>query len=394
MPKILLGRVLSAGAALGFAVGMPASPAVGMPATPAPGNALAPPPVVVEVVQNALDIPWDLVFTDATHYLLNERAGRLWFASTDPAVPRAPVIADFSDLNVRTSGGLLGMAIDPDFATNRLFYTCQTHRGPDDVRVVRWRLSLDGRRATRVRLPVVSGIPFGSPHFGCRLLILPDGTMLIGTGDAAQASAPQRLDSLAGKVLRVRLDGSIPADNPWAGASGPRRYVWNYGHRNIQGLALRPGTSQVFNAEHGPEWDDEVNLVLKGRNYGWNPRNPAGGTAYYQNVPMTDRVKYPNAVPAAWKSGTPTLATSGLEFVKGSSWGAYRGRAFVALLKDAGVLSLAFDAAGRVVRSDQVPELDDTHGRIRTIRQAPDGSVYVLTANGVADQVLRGRPSP
>ena len=87
MPKILLGRVLSAGAALGFAVGMPASPAVGMPATPAPGNALAPPPVVVEVVQNALDIPWDLVFTDATHYLLNERAGRLWFASTDPAVP-------------------------------------------------------------------------------------------------------------------------------------------------------------------------------------------------------------------------------------------------------------------------------------------------------------------
>jgi hypothetical protein len=212
MPKILgdLRRRRRAGVRR-----VPASPAV-VCRLLRPGTRL--PPMVVAERSRTPDIP-GIWCSPTPHYLLNERAGRLWFASTDPAVPRAPVIADFSDLNVRTSGGLLGMAIDPDFATNRLFYTCQTHRGPDDVRVVRWRLSLDGRRAT-VRFVV--GHPVRNP-LGCRLLILPDGPCSLGRGRGA------------GK----RRSGSI------AGGKGPARSTDGSSPRSIRGRAraARAGTS-------------------------------------------------------------------------------------------------------------------------------------------------------
>jgi len=358
-------------------------------AAPAAADRAGAPGLAVQVVQRNLDIPWDLAFTDSTHYLLNERPGRLWLANTNPAVPRQRVAADFSGVVTIASGGLMGMVVDPGFATNRLFYTCQTNRTPKDVRVVRWRLSADGTRAVRSGTPVISGIPLGNPHYGCRLLFLPDGSLLVGTGDAALASGPQSLTSLAGKILRVLPNGSAPRDNPWASATSPKRFVWNYGHRNVQGLAARPGTTQVFSAEHGPDWDDEINLVLKARNYGWDPKGPDG---YNQDVPMTDLEKFPNAVPAKWTSGASTIAASGISFVTGSAWGTYSGQLFAALLKDEGVLALALDAAGNVRSTAQVPELNDRFGRLRTVRQAPDGSLYVLTANGSTDQVLRVTP--
>lgn len=212
---------------------------------------------------------------------------------------------------------------------------------------------------------------------------------MVGTGDAAKATGPQDLSSLAGKILRIRTNGTAPADNPWASATSPKRFVWNYGHRNVQGFALRPGTTQIFSAEHGPDWDDEVNLVLKARNYGWDPQGPSG---YNQNVPMTDLKKFPNAVRAKCSSGTSTVAPSGITFVTGSSWGTYSGQLLVALLKDEGMFAMALDGAGNVRSVTQVPELNNTYGRLRTVRQAPDGSVYVLTANGSTDQVLRVTP--
>lgn len=369
----------------------PGAGATGSP--PAVGARAGVPGLDVQVVASGLDIPWDLDFIDATHYLLTERPGRLWMGSTAAGSTLTRVTAPLADLNLVASGGLMGLVVDPGFATNRLFYTCQTHKAPNDVRVVRWRLNAAGTSASRVGAPVIAGIPFGQPHFGCRLLNAPDGTVLVGTGDAALATAPQNRDSLAGKILRVRRSGAIPADNPWASATTPRRYVWNFGHRNIQGLAVRPGTTQVFNAEHGPDWDDEVNLVKKAANYGWNPVDPSGAPGYFQQVPMTDLAKFPKAVRAVWSSGVPTLATSGLSFVTGAGWGTYAGQAFVAQLKGSAVLTLTLDAAGAVTATGSVPELAGTYGRLRTIRQAPDGALYVLTSNGGrADVVLRVTP--
>lgn len=154
----------------------------------------APAPALnVQAVQGGLDIPWDIAFTDAQHYLVNERVGRIWFANTNPAIPRRRVSADFSDVVTLASGGLMGMAADPGFARNRTFYTCQTHRTPKDVRVVRWRLSADGTRAVRSGVPVLSGIPFGNPHYGLPTT-LPPGWQPLGRnrrrGESHWAAGP------------------------------------------------------------------------------------------------------------------------------------------------------------------------------------------------------------
>lgn len=388
-------------AALGLMAISPLILALASPSSGAPTSAAPPigppsaPTLSVTSVASGLSIPWDIAWIDKTRFLLTERPGQLWLGSTTPGTPLRRVNASFADLSPVAPGGLMGLAIDPGFAANRTFYTCQSHKAPNDVRVIRWRLAANGGSARRVGSPLIAGIPFRHSHFGCRLLVMPDGKLLVGTGDGAISTAPQALDNLAGKILRIGRDGSIPADNPWARSPGLRRYVWNYGHRNVQGLAMRPGTAQVFSAEHGPDYDDEVNLVTKAGNYGWNPVDPAAPGVYEQEVPMTDLAKYPKAIPAVWSSGFPTVATSGLGFVTGTAWGSYAGQALVAELKGSGVLTLGLDAAGRVISTGSIPELDDTYGRLRTLRQAPDGALYALTSNAAGmDQVLRITPQP
>ncbi len=216
----------------------------------------------------------------------------------------------------------------------------------------------------------------------------PKGVLYIGTGDAAEGTNPQRKSSLGGKVLRVYSNGSIPRTNPFYSRGGNARYVWNYGHRNIQGLAVRPSTGHLYTAEHGPDRDDEVNLVRKGANYGWNPV-----PGYNESVPMTDRRKYPRAVRAVWRSGTPTVATSGLTFLSGSRWETWNGALAVAELKEQTVRLLFLDRAGTVTSTRLMPGAD-RFGRIRTVQQGPDGLLYLTTSNGNGqDKIIRVTPS-
>ena len=351
------------------------------------------PALTVEVLRAGLAVPWDIGFLDADRYLVTERSGRLWLGRLSGGALQR-VTANFADLARQGEAGLLGLAIDPAFATNRIFYTCQSHVGPNDNRAVRWRLSAAGTSAVRVGAPVISGIPLANIHNGCRVVVGPDGKLWVSTGDAATGTAPQDKTNLGGKILRVNRNGTAPADNPWPKAiNAKRRLVWNYGHRNPQGLALRPGTTQLWNVEHGPERDDELNLALKGRNYGWNPVASPTNPTYYQGVPMTDLAEFPDAVPAAWTSGLPTLATSGLGFISGPAWGGYDGVAAIAELKNAGVLAVWLDAAGVVTATAEIPELNDAYGRIRTLRMGPDGALYVLTSNTTNDKILRVTPS-
>ncbi len=391
--RLALGTATAALSAACLAIPTLATPTLAAPTATEPVVARAP-ALTVTVLSSGLTIPWDLGFIDSTRYLLTERTGRLWVASSTGG-PRKRVRANLGDVALASSGGLMGLAVDPAFAANRTFYTCQTHKGtPNDVRVIRWRLSADTSTATRVGAPLIQGIPFGIPHFGCRVVVGPDGKLWVSTGDSGSGPAPQAKANLAGKILRVNKNGTIPADNPWAKQAGPIRYVWNYGHRNPQGLAWRPGTTQMWNTEHGPDWDDELNLVVRGGNYGWDPVYPDGSPGYNQLVPMTDLVKFPAAIPAKWSSGIPTIATSGLTFVTGAAWGSYDGAALVAQLKGAGVIGFTLDAAGTVTATFEVPELNDTYGRLRTVRQGPDGALYVLTSNGGGlDVVLRVSPS-
>ncbi|MGY1753044.1 PQQ-dependent sugar dehydrogenase [Blastococcus sp. SYSU D01042] len=341
------------------------------PATAPEGSAA----LQVEVVVDGLDNPWDVVQAPDGTLLVDERAGGFTAVLPDGAV--RGVRADLDDLFVDGETGLMGLALDPAFEDNRRLYSCQ---GDDAgaIQVVAWTVAPDWSAAERVADPLVGGLPLNESsgrHGGCRLLFAPDGALLVGTGDTADGSVPQDPDSLGGKVLRVDAATGAPE-------------VWTLGHRNVQGLAVRPGGEQVFAVEHGPDRDDEVNLLRAGGNYGWDPD---GGGSYDESVPMTD-AGIPGAVPAVWSSGTPTLATSGATFLDGDGWSGFDGLLLVALLKGQGVLALRLDDAGEVVEEFRVPELEG-YGRIRSVRQGTDGLLYVTTDNGDGgDSLLRVTP--
>lgn len=349
----------------------------GPPPSAAAGSsvAAAAPALDVTVVVDGLDHAWDVAQAPDGTLLVDERSGGFTAVLPDGTVRE--VHADFDDLFARGETGLMGLVLDPGFATNRRLYSCQ---GVQDgsIAVIAWTIAADWSAATRAADPVVPGIPLNERtgrHGGCRLRFAPDGALLVGTGDNAVGSNPQDRSSFAGKVLRV---------DPATGEAA----VWTLGHRNVQGLAVRPGTEQVFAVEHGPDRDDEVNLLRPGGNYGWDPD---GNGSYDQSVPMTDP-DIPGAIPAVWSSGSPTLATSGATFLDGDQWGAYDGLLLVGLLKERGVLALRLDDDGVLQEQFRLPELDGTYGRLRSVQQGNDGALYVTTDNGDSDQLLRVTP--
>ena len=340
---------------------------------------------VVELV-SGLSIPWDIAFTPDGTMLFTQLSGVLSSRLVDGAVQT--VSADFSDFSARGTRGLMGIVVDPDFASNRRFYTCQGHTGPE-VQVIAWTISADYTAATRVGDPLAGDLPAVAYHAGCRLRFGPDGYLWIATGDAFAVGAAQDLDSLGGKVLRV--DASTGAAAPGNPFGSP---VYTYGHRNPQGLALRPDTRQMWLVDHGPTWDDEINLLTAGGNYGWDPVLADMPNVYTERVPMTDLMKFPDAVEARWSSGEPTLATSGGIFLAGDDWEEWDGRLAVGTLKASELHVFEFTASGTFVSQVVVPELDGTYGRLRTPMLGPEGALYVTTSNGGgADRILKVAPS-
>ena len=341
---------------------------------------ITPPKLLVSTLVSGLTIPWDLAFTPDGTMLFTERSGVLSSRLTDGTVQT--VTAEVGDVFSSGENGLMGIVVDPDFSSNRRFYTCQAHTGPE-IQVIAWTINAAYTTATRVADPLVGGMPASSfRHGGCRLRFGPQGYLWIATGDAASGTVPQDLTSLGGKVLRVDAStGAGAPANPFA--SSP--LIYTYGHRNPQGLALRPGTSQMWSVEHGPSVDDEINLLVAGRNYGWDPL-----PGYNESVSMTDLMKFPGAVEAKWSSGSPTLATSGGIFLEGDQWGVWEGRLAVATLQDSKLRLFEFTPEGAFVSQVVVPELNGAFGRLRTPMMGPDGALYVTTSNGGGvDRILR-----
>jgi glucose/arabinose dehydrogenase len=358
------------------------------------------PELRASVVAGGLSHVWDLGFLPDGRVLLTQRDGRIALLSgAQPGATVTQVAADQSDVYVRGEGGLMGMVVHPDFAQTRRFTTCQTHMTdgtPTDVRLVTWQLSADGRAASRVADPLVGGMPINPSgrHSGCRPTLTADGVLLVGTGDTARADISQDLTSLGGKVLRIDLATGGPAPgNPFADAGNPaQRLVWNYGHRNVQGVAVEPRSGAVYAAEHGPTTDDEVNLLRDGANYGWDPSR--GGTVggYDESVPMTDLQRFPDAVSAAWSSGSPVEAVSGTAFLSGPQWGDLDGVLAVGALRGQKLLLMRLGPDGAVAQVTIPPALNGAFGRLRAVRLAPDGALLVSTSNGTDDQVLRVDP--
>jgi glucose/arabinose dehydrogenase len=366
--------------------------------TPTPPSSKETPGLLVEQVAGGLEHGWDMGFLPDGKVLVTQRPARIaLLSSAEPGAAVSQVKADLSDVYVNGEGGLMGMVVHPDFDQTRRFTTCQTHTEngePNDIRLVTWRLKEDGKIATREK-ELLTGLPLSTGrHSGCRPTIGADGMLLVGTGDTAQGDVSQDKTNLGGKVLRLDLNTGKPApDNPSIDAKNAReRYVYTYGHRNVQGVAVRPGTDQVFTAEHGPSFNDEVNLIQAGRNYGWDPSR--GGTVggYDESVPMTDLERFPDAVPAKWQSGETTEAVCGAAFLEGDQWGALNGTLVITALKGAKLLLLTLTDAGDVASVSIPKEFNNKFGRLRAVRSGPDGALYITTTNGSDDKLLRVTP--
>lgn len=349
--------------------------------------------LTVEVVVSGRSKPWDLAFTPDGTLLFTEKPGRINAVPGGTAGGPVTTMVQVADIYNTGEAGMMGLAVDPDFATNRRIYTCMgsTLAGSPDVRVVRWQVAPD-YTSVGSRTDILTGIPvntttFPGRHAGCRLRFGPDGNLWVTTGDSAQPTVPQDPTSLGGKVLRIDTDGAPATGNP-----GPplRPEIYSYGHRNPQGIAFRPSDGQPFTVEHGPGCDDEVNRLVAGGNYGWDPVSPTGTGNYYEGGPMTDLTKFPDAVPAVWSSGCPTIAPSGGGFLSGTHWVGWDDGLAVAVLKGQQLRVLTFNPAGTALTAQFVRVTDQ--GRLHAAVQGPDGNLYLAQDKVTDAAILRVSP--
>ncbi len=328
----------------------------------------------VTAIAEALQNPWGLVFLPDGRALVTERAGRLRVvtprgeAATVDGVP--PVWA-------RGQGGLLDVCLHPDFARNQtlfLSYAGQNAEGAA-TRIARARLS-DGR-LTDVT-PIFEAGPriVNNHHFGCRIAFGRDGKLYATTGDRFNwRDEAQNLNDLRGKVVRLNDDGSIPSDNPFVGRPNTRPEIFSYGHRNPQGLAVHPQTGALWSHEHGPRGGDEVNILRAGANHGW-PKATHG--IDYSGAVISEHKSLPGMVDPVFV-WVPSIAPSGMAFYTGDTMPAWRGSLFIGALAAQLLVRLQLDGE-RVVQEERL--LQRQVGRIRDVRQGPDGRLYLLTDAG------------
>ena len=333
--------------------------------------------MTTHIMLTSLNKPWDIVFA-GEDMIVAENDGLISLASEGKKMP----ILQVPKIDPSGEGGLMGLAVDPQYTENHFLYACYNTAG--DIRVSRWVLNETASELSAQK-DIITGIQSNSGanpgrHSGCRMNFGPDGFLWIGTGDAAAGSAPQDPKSLAGKILRVDRDGK-PATGNMTAPFDPR--IYSYGHRNVQGIAFAKGEGVQYvgvSTEHGPNVNDEIN-ILKPGNFGWNPV-----PGYNESVPMTDTASFPDAVREMWASGSGTLAPSGATFVYGDEWGEYNGALMVAMLKGEQIRIFHFDADGTYKEDSTI--FAKQFGRIRTIRQGPDGGLYITTDNGNNQDVI------
>ncbi|MFE5704691.1 PQQ-dependent sugar dehydrogenase [Rhodococcus koreensis] len=342
------------------------------------------PALTVTPVLDGLDHPWDAVQAPDGAVLTGQRSGGFFVRRADGS--SGPVTADLADLYAQSETGLMGIALASNFAQTRTLYTCQGFQGGGvtDIRIQSWTVDAGWTALTR-GAAILTGIPVDQGrHGGCRILTAADGTLFVGTGDTAQPTVSQDPNSLGGKTLHINADGTPAAGNP-----DPASPVYTLGHRNAQGLAQQPGTGRVYAVDQGTSRDDEVNFLVAGGNYGYKPDRIPG--IYDESVPMTDPVRVPGAVAAAWSSGSSTLATGSAAFVTGSGWGPWDGALVMGGLKTQQLIFLRLAADGQTVTA-QTFGLQNQYGRLRSVTPTADGSLLVTTDNGSTDQVLRVTP--
>jgi len=354
---------------------------IGLLAGMLPQTALAAAPTMsTAVVQDGLSIPWDVAFLPDGQMLVTERAGRVRvYASGSPNAALVRTI----NIPVTLGGeaGLMGIAVDIDFASNRHVYVCasQTVSGAWRNRVLRYSIRGDGSWGGLKVL--VGGMVANTIHNGCAVEMDRNGRLWVSMGDAGNGNLAQNRSSLNGKILRMNREGGTPTDNPVIG--GVKNIVYSMGHRNVQGIAIRPGTGQVYGIEHGPNVNDEINRIVAGGNYGW-PCHSGNNTGACGSAGTT--------IAPLWASGGSTIATSGGTFVGGSQWADYNGHLFVSTLKESDVRRFTISESGASL-GGPATHFNNAWGRIRASVLGPGGQLYLTTSNGSNDKVIRVRPA-
>ena len=330
--------------------------------------------VSTETVASELEHPWALAFLPDGRILVTERPGRLRIVSptgrvSDPlgGVPR---------VHAQGQGGLLDVAVDPNFTENRLIYLsyAEPGEGGAGTAVLRGRLGEEQLEDVQViyrQQPKVEG----NGHFGSRLVFAKDGTLFVTQGDRqAYREQAQNLESGLGKLVRINPDGSIPKDNPFVGKSGARPEIYSYGHRSMQAAALHPETGQIWTVEHGARGGDELNHPEKGKNYGWPVitygRDYSGAKIGEGTVKegMEQPVYY-------WD---PVIAPSGAVWYTGDRYPGWEGSLFVGSMQPGALVRLTVEN-GKVTKEERY--LSDV-GRVRDVQQGPDGLLYIVTDEG------------
>lgn len=323
----------------------------------------------VETVTEGLEVPWAIEFLPDGAMLVSERPGRLRVIRNGRLEPQP--IAGVPAVVEQGEGGLMDIALHPQFEQNQWIYLSYTVRGDAGdlrTRVSRFRLTDAGLTESKVIFPGVAG-PAGATHFGSRLAFGPDGKLYITLGERANPSRAQDLRDPSGKTLRLNDDGSIPTDNPYVNRSDARPEIFSYGHRNPQGMAIQPGTGLIFQTEHGPSgYDgprggDEVNIVEAGRNYGWPE------ISYDQQAPgmVSPLLLYESAI-----------APAGATFYTGTAFPQWQNDFFFANLRGQSLIRVVLNGS-QVLGQETL--LNREYGRLRDVQQGPDGFLYISTSD-------------
>lgn len=341
----------------------------------------------VETVASGLDHPWAVALLPSGGFLVTERGGRLRRVSPEGQVS-AP-LAGMPEVHAQGQAGLLDLALAPDFARSRRIWFTYVAPAPGGAAAVTAAYAtLGDDRVRDVHVVYREPDPLrGSANFGSRLAFDGHGHVFISQGDRFDRQRPQQLDFVQGKLLRLDVDGSMPADNPFADSPGVRRIVWSYGHRNIQGLAFDPHTGTLWASEHGPRGGDELNLPQPGKNYGWpvasNGMDYSTGTPYPETVgTRASGMEPPHRV---WAK-SPGL--SGMAFYTGHPGSPWNDSLFLGALADRDLIRLQLDD-DRIASEERL--LGNLGARIRDVRAGADGNLYVLT-DADDGKLLRLRP--
>lgn len=328
----------------------------------------------VETVASGLEVPWAFAFLPNGSMLFTERPGRVRIIENGKLRPE-PV---FTVPDVEPSGesGLMDLSLHPGFADNGFVYMAYAYNsGGQKVKVVRYRY--DGKTFVEPK-NIIDNIPASPNHAGTRCRFGPDGKLYISTGDSTKWQLAQDMGSLAGKILRLNDDGTVPQDNPFVGQQGARPEIWAYGVRNPQGLAWQPGTGLLFETEHGPSGfeglgggGDEVNIIERGKNYGW---------------PVIHHKMTKPGMESPLLEYSPACAPASAAFYNGDALPGFKGNFFFGCLAGQRLIRVVLNGRSVVSQEDL---LSKTYGRIREVEQGPDGFIYFSTSNRDG----RGRPA-